>query len=130
MTNPEEVLAHYRNMWEREVLNENPGPKLDALVAEKVKGHKICWNSFGDPYISDGFCGVRAQRYSTSISAAWEAWEHDRPNDWIIELRWSDGKYTATIKTVTEDGLKYVAKIEAENAPEAIVKCRLLAVGG
>lgn len=124
-------------MTRDEIMAMKPGRGLDALVAEKVMGlekhtaaypedydERVLW--FGDPPRVKAYY---VPFYSTDITAAWVAWEHDRQKDWIMTINWTDGQYTAKIMTVNEDVLKYVAKIEADTAAEAMVKCRLLAVG-
>lgn len=68
--------------------------------------------------------------YSTSIEAAWEVWEHETPENWHMTVTKASGKYLALIIEVTrEKRHRTVAQVEAKTAPEAMVKCRLLAKG-
>lgn len=123
-----------------------PGRELDALVAEKVMGFRfevdkakgvsrwVGYGAYGEthtPPMAWKKWSYKIPPYSTDISAAWEVWEHYRPKNWAMSLYFEDGKYTADIvETDDHDGYRYLAQVEASTAPEAMVKCRLMALEG
>lgn len=53
MTNPEEVLAHCRNEWERKVLRMEAGQGLDELVELEIFGRTYSMYLNPKPYSSD-----------------------------------------------------------------------------
>ena len=120
-------------MTRDEMMAMEPGRELDVLVmqyifkAEKkdigdecywvseIDGEEVCWPRWFSP--------------STDTSAAFEVWEHDRPELWHFDLCWSNGTYFADIYMPDEViGVRILAQVESESAAEAMVKCRLLAV--
>lgn len=121
-----------------QILAMEPGKDLDRLVAEQV----LKWDESRFHYDSEIGISERIKHNeffgedvwepfnpSTDIAAALEVWEHERPDDWQMNLHWSDGKYVADIIEQNEvDGYMYLAQVESISAAEAMSKCRLLAV--
>ena len=143
-------------MTKEEILAMEPGPELDALVAEKVMEHPrpdfipedaLDLYLAGDPIHHDSWtCVCRydegdtpkwiPDRYSRDISAAWrivekltEEWtKRNKPVS--IEVSYDCGAYEARIETWRENKHYWKEQIfsgSCEAAPEAICKAALIA---
>jgi len=106
-----------------EILNLEPGPELDWLVAEKVMGRKRTTKGAlpGCAYWKDDDGFVRANETpggslnwnpSTDIAAAWEVVKEVRRKGWSLVLRWS-ARYDLC-EVWMDDGARKVYAIEPE----------------
>ena len=102
--------------------------ELDALVAEKVMGHKDLVQIAGEPHLTVGdghYLDAICPDYSTSIADAWMVvekiglWYAD--NDLAEGIMW-------TFKIPSDEGGFFIYSAEAPTAPEAICQAALKAV--
>jgi hypothetical protein len=134
-------------MTRDEILAMNPGPELDALVAERVMGWKRtnrrpCYPEAWANYPQEWFLTpdgsvenvTNLPRYSADITVAWEVMEKlrglfDEDYFWhIATLR--HGRVSAYFaeEYPPATGKRIVGRSEADTAPEAICKAALLSV--
>ncbi len=142
-------------MTKEQILAMEPGPELDALMAEKVMGHPmpdfipedaLDLNLAGTPIHYDSWtCVCRYDEgdtpkwvpdlYSTDISAAWRVLEK-LTEEWTkrnkpisIEVIYDCGAYETKIETWNEDKHDWNEPIfcgSCEAAPEAICRAALI----
>lgn len=131
-------------MTRDDILKMQPGPEMDALVAEKVMGWLPHFRNTAfyveteneGKVIDHHVCAVDMWRPSTSIADAWKVVDHLR------ELRQTTGGYWLSLQQIAGRDAKWRAGFtfggmavrhvpvyaEGYSAPEAICKAALLAV--
>ena len=115
------------------------GRELDALVAEKVMGIKLCHHELHETRPTCKYCHLNKgfwqpkwgrieppRHYSTDIAAAWEVVETFAGKVYVGMAR---GKYSGDWKAVIGDRVRPSYEIEAETAPLAICLAALKAKG-
>lgn len=124
-------------MTREEIEAMEPGRELDRLIRIHIFGdidESWVWKEWwGEHWITDNkevATWFELPKYSTDISAAWEAWDIGREDEHLI-VECKDGEYCATIHRFKQgeeswdvDTWTYSAKTKEE----AMMKCRLLAV--
>lgn len=115
-----------------DVCDMNPGPKLDALVAERVMGGNIPTRNTADFTLrtEDGMSSgsatdVRLWNPSVRIADAWVVVEQLARSQYEVGVQTSEGRYTALI---AQNG-QAVAVASAETAPHAICLAAIQAYG-
>jgi len=126
-------------MTKEEILNMEPGPELDRLVAEKVMGwrrrsHKFSQNAWEwynpeipDPYHNKDFvCNdVDLPKFSTDIAAAWKVVNRLREKQFDIMIKTLKDRWEVLISD-PDKILDWYAT--APELPLAICRAALLAV--
>lgn len=117
----------------------NPGPELDALVAEKVMGCKVKNNRCGCSFpVKTDYYGTpigvpphasnspiwTLKEYSTSIEAAWEVFTKFKSDE-----DWAVGRYGDKWCVMPTDDETGEFRVFGKTAPHAICLAALKAVG-
>lgn len=111
------------------ILEMKPGQELDEYVDQVLFGREYKDFPCGRLYYLENRGWMSSVPYSRDTAAAFNLWELNRRDNWKMDLHWSNGSYVAEIARETEEyGYVILAQVQAPTAPEAMVKCRLLAM--
>lgn len=121
-------------LMRKRILNMEPGPELDALVAEHIFKWNEAKRKTGTCLCGrDEWCEIcrpshSHSRYSTDIKEAWQVVEELLPKmvDSFLIGRYVLNNWVATLTVSAENEKAY--QVKANTAPEAICKVALLAV--
>ena len=108
------------------VVDMPAGPKLDALIAEKVMG----WGHWDDPDYPDAPYPMSGDfAPSLKIGITWEVVEKLAPH-WWLELYGGDGNWKAVLRSCRNKGVVPIRhSATATTAPLAICRAAILAKG-
>lgn len=101
-----------------------PGPKLDALIAEKVMDDEYRLDSNGPIWVYNRSFHEFAKLYSTSIEYAWEVLNHIVSTSHAKPLVWYDQSTEMWVCEFSGGICEY-----SESAPHAICMAALKAKG-